>query len=52
MQMGMVEKGLSPGMEHGEESDLRAQMLGVGRDGAQRLPGSPEQNVVDDLLIL
>jgi hypothetical protein len=52
MQMGVVEKSLSPGVEHREESDLRAQMLGVGRNGAQRLPGSPEQNAVDDLLIL
>ena len=52
MQMGMVEKSLSPGMEHREESDLRAQMLGVGRNGAQRLADGPEQNVVDDVLIL
>jgi hypothetical protein len=27
-------------------------MLGVGRNGAQRLCGSAEQNAVDDLLIL
>ena len=39
-------------MEHGKESDLGAQMLGVSRDGAQRLSGSPEQNVVDNLLVL
>jgi hypothetical protein len=52
MQMGMVEKSLSPGMEHREESDLRAQMLGIGRNGAQCLAGRPEQNVVDDVLIL
>ena len=52
MQMGMVEKSLSPGMEHREESDLRAQMLGIGRNGAQRLADGPEQNVVDDVLIL
>ena len=39
-------------MEHGKESDLGAQMLGVSRDGAQRLSGSPEQNVVDVLFIL
>ena len=52
MQMRMVKKRLAPGMEHREESDLRAQMLGVGRNGAQRLGGSPEQNVVDALLVL
>jgi hypothetical protein len=27
-------------------------MLGIRRDGTQRLAGSPEQNVVDDLLVL
>src|SRR5260370_23915408 len=27
-------------------------MLGVSRNGAQRLAGGPEQNVVDDLLVL
>ena len=45
-------KRLAPGVEHCEESDLCAQMLGISRDGAQRLAGSPEQNVVDDLLVL
>ena len=39
-------------MEHREESDLGAQMLGVSRNGAQRLGGSPEQNIVDRLLVL
>jgi hypothetical protein len=39
-------------VQHREESDLSAQMLGVSGDGAQRLGGSPEQNVVGDLLIL
>jgi hypothetical protein len=39
-------------MKHREESDLSAQMLGVSCDGAQRLAGGPEQNAVDDLLVL
>jgi hypothetical protein len=39
-------------VEHREESDLRPQMLGIGRNGAQCLAGRPEQNVVDDILIL
>ena len=39
-------------MEHREESDLCAQMFGVSRNGAQRLGGGPEENVVDDLLVL
>ena len=52
MQMGVVEKSLSPCVEHREESDLRPQMLGIGRNGAQCLAGRPEQNVIDDVLIL
>jgi len=52
MQMRMVKKSLAPGMEHRKESDLRAKMLGVRRNGTQGLSGGPEQNVVDDLLVL
>ncbi len=48
----VVKKSLTPSMKHREESDLRAQMLGVSCDGAQRLAGGPEQNAVDDLLVL
>ena len=50
--MRVLTESLAPGMEHCEESDLRAQMLGVSRDGAQRLAGGAEQNAVDDLLVL
>jgi hypothetical protein len=49
---GILSEGSAPSMEHGEESDLRAQMLGVSCNGAQRLGGSPEQNIVDGLLVL
>jgi hypothetical protein len=52
MQMRMVKKSLAPGMEHCEESDLRAEVLGVSRDGAQRLGGRQKKNVVDGLLVL
>jgi len=40
-----------PGMEHREES-ICAPDAWVGRNGAQRLADGPEQNVVDDVLIL
>jgi hypothetical protein len=50
--MWMITKSLAPGVKHRKEADLGAQVLGVSRDGAQRLSGSPEQNVVDDLLVL
>src|SRR5215469_14371467 len=52
MQMGMMKKGLAPSMQHREESDLRAQMLRVSPNGAQRLGGSAEQNIVHGLLVL
>src|SRR5260370_33668904 len=52
MELGLVEKSVSPGVEPREEFDLRAQVLGIGRNGAQRLADGPGQNVVDDVLIL
>lgn len=39
-------------MQHGEEADLGAEMLGVGGDGAQRLGGGAEQQAVDERLVL
>jgi hypothetical protein len=39
-------------VKHCKEADLGAQVLGVSRDGAQGLGRSPEQNVIDDLLVL
>ena len=44
MQVRMDGKNLAPGVEHCEESDLCAQMLGIRRDDTQRLAGSPEQS--------
>lgn len=43
---------LAPGMEHGEEADLGAEMLGIGGDGAQRLGCGPQQDGVDRLLVV
>ncbi len=42
----------APGVEDGGEADARAQMLGIGGDGYEGLGGSPEQEVVDDGLVL
>ena len=39
-------------MQHSEEADLRAQMLGVSGDAAQRLRGGSEQNIVNRSLVL
>ena len=42
----------SPGVEHGGDADARAQMPGVSRDRRHRLRCRPEQQVVDDRLVL
>ena len=52
MQVGMKEEILSPSVEHGEEADLGAQMLGIGSDGGQGLGRGSEQNAVDELFVL
>ena len=36
---------LVPGVEHAEEADLRAEMLGVGSDLKQRLGAGPEHHL-------
>ncbi len=43
---------LTPGMEDGHETDLSAQMLGIGGDRAQSLGRRLEENAVDDRLVL
>ena len=52
MEMGMVAEGLAPAVQHRDEADPGAEMLGIGGDDAQRLGGCPEQDAVDDLLVL
>jgi hypothetical protein len=48
----MMMKILTPRVEHRKESDLRAQVLGVGRDGAQCLARRSKQSVVDARFVL
>ena len=48
----MVDERLAPGVEDGEEADLGAEVARVGGYGAQRLGDSPEQQAVDDGLVL
>jgi hypothetical protein len=52
MNVRMVLKILSPGMQHAQKTYLGAKMLWIGGDLAQCLRGSLEQNVVDDRLVL
>ena len=50
--MRVARQGLPPGVQHGQKADLRTQMLGVGDGGAQRLRHRPEQDVVNQGLVL
>src|SRR5690348_3012014 len=67
VQMRVVHEILAPGVQHGDEADRRAQMLGIGPrsgpmpckavsrlggDPAQRLRRRPEQDGVDHGLVL
>ncbi len=52
MQVGMVKQVLTPTMEHGEEADLGAEVLGIGGNGLQGFRGGPEQNAIDHLFVL
>ncbi len=48
----MMGQRRAPSVQHGGEADARAQMLGVGDDGDQRVGDGPEQEVVDGRLVL
>src|ERR1035437_1877888 len=52
MNVRMMQEVLAPGVEHAEETDLRAEMPGVGRNLQQSGGGSAKQQVVDDLLVV
>jgi len=48
----VVQQILSPGVQHTQEADLRAQMVWIGGDLTQRLRRRSEQDIVDDGLVL
>ena len=52
MDMGMVLQLLIPTMEHAEETDFRTQVSGIARHFEQRFGTGPEQQTVDDFLVL
>src|SRR6266581_3684811 len=52
VDMGMKLEFLVPGMEHAEEADLGSEMSGIARDLPQGFGAGPEQQTVDDLLVL
>ena len=50
--MRVLLEGLSPGVEHTQDTDLGAEMLGIGGDLHQGRGAGAKQKVVDDLLVL
>jgi hypothetical protein len=52
MHVRVVRQRRPPGVQHQRGADLRTQMLGIGRDGAQRLGRHLEQQTVDHRLVL
>jgi hypothetical protein len=52
MDVGMMFQLLIPTVEHPEEADFGAEMAGIARHFEQRLGAGPEQEIVDDLLVL
>ncbi|HJY87587.1 MAG TPA: hypothetical protein VKE24_12185 [Candidatus Acidoferrales bacterium] len=51
VDMRMEQQVLTPTVEHGKETDLCAEMFGVGRDLEQSLGSGVEQQVIEDLLV-
>ena len=49
---GMMIEVLAPGVQHGGDADVGAEVLGIGRDGGQRLGRGREQQAVDLGLVL
>ena len=52
MHMRMMIEVLAPGVQHGGEADIGAEMLGVGGDRGEGLGGGREQQAVDLGLVL
>jgi hypothetical protein len=50
--MRMEMEILSPGVEDGEEADLRAQMFGISRDGEESLRDGAEEEIVEGVLVV
>ena len=52
MEMGVVHQRLPPRVEHRDAADLGAQMFGIGGESPERLGDRPEEEAVDDRLVL
>ena len=52
MEMRVVQERLSPGVEHGKEADLGAEVARIRGDGTQRLGRRAEEDAVDHRFVL
>jgi hypothetical protein len=52
MDMGMIFELLRPGVEHAEEADFSAEVLGVGGDSLEGLGAGVKQQIVKQFLVL
>jgi hypothetical protein len=52
VDMRVMGHGRAPGVEHGGDADVGAEMLGIGRDRQHGLGGGLEQQVIDDRLVV
>jgi len=52
VQVRVMQQGLRPSVQHGKEADLSSEVFRVGSDGAERFRGCPEEDAVDDALVL
>jgi len=52
MHMRVQLEFLIPGVQHAEETDLRAEMSGIASDFEERFRTGSEQEIVDDLFVL
>ena len=48
----MIQQGLSPGVQNGQETDFSSKMSWVGSDGTNCLCRRPEENGINDSFIL
>jgi hypothetical protein len=52
VQVGMMEQGLSPGMQHGKEADGSSEMFRVGGDGTEGFRSRAEEDGIEYFLVL
>ena len=52
MQMRMMKEILTPGVQHGKEAELSAQMFRISSDEAQGLGRGPEEDAIEHPFVL